>query len=317
MTVPVDVNAPTNVDVNAPTDVEVDARTNTDVDVDARTNTDVDVDARTDLEVDARTDLDVDARTKVDVAGDKLTIEGDEYKAFAFTATQGVSSAVLAAAAQCNEVNNEGFSFNIGSILGAIGFADTDGKHEIADERCLTVVTSLQKLLNDDQQLHELALLERQLDHYAFMKVLTHVLDRDWDPKTNTQGPATQAEHAAGLLAVAKEVVGFEIGLTSAVIAKKRLSKTDATPEDIYTEALMFDLDDPSSKSVFDLVSDRVLDKREKQEKLEQVEQILIPTIKSGELTYTIGNRDFDEAAAQNTRESNADLQVETLDAKM
>ena len=233
--------------------------------------------------------------------GNNLSIDGDDYRAFSFTATQGVSSAVLAAAGSCNEINNKGTAFNVGAILGALGFGTSSGTHEIADERCQVVVASLEKMLRDDEQLHELAYLDKQLDHKTLMRVLDHWLNRPHNPASG-ESPAAAVEHAGGILAAAAEVGALRVGLTSAVMAKRDLvngGKTNPTPEEIYTAALLGGSED--GESILD-TQWNLQQEREDARRIQLAQEVQVITIPSIELPngviINIGDRDGDEAAA-------------------
>lgn len=243
-------------------------------------------------------------------AGNNLSIDGDDYRAFSFTATQGVSSAVLAAAGSCNEINNKGTAFNVGAILGALGFGTSSGTHEIADERCQVVVAGLNKMLRDDEQLHELAYLDRKLDHETMMRVLDHWLNRPHNPASG-ESHAAAVEHAGGILAAAAEVGALKVGLTSAVMAKRDLVRggnDNPTPEEIYTAALLNDAEG----------GDSILDKqwalqqaREDARRIQLAQELQVIKIPAVELSngtrLNIGDRAGDEAAAEKRLEEAAE----------
>jgi len=227
-------------------------------------------------------------------------IDGDshKYRAFAFTATNGVTAAVQAAAGQCNEINNDGFAVNLGAILGAIGFADSDGVHEIADERCQVVVTALQKILIDDQQQHEMEYLDKVHGHEVLMLALDHYFNYMKDDH-NHDSESSIIEHAAATLTAAAASDKFRIGVATAVLSKQQLiaagkKASSLKPEDIYSEGLkQLEKNESLLDKQIDIEAAKVAARALKLQETKQVFNIPVVNLSNGE-TMTIGDAEGD-----------------------
>lgn len=149
----------------------------------------------------------------------------NKNKFMAFTATQGVNAAVIAAASSCNEINNKGFAANAGYMLAFLGLAASHGHHQIADERCQMIAMSMQKMLIDSEQRHKLEFLAQTMEHDLLVKIIS------------AYTTASPEDQAAGILAVASKVVPLEIGYTTMFEAREQAAKalqqsrTGGTPD--------------------------------------------------------------------------------------
>jgi hypothetical protein len=180
-------------------------------------------------------------------------------RALALQATQGGNSAIRQQFSSCNAVKNTSFAANaLSNFMDALGIGFSNGKADIADERCQVIESYLARLENDQQFKFRMAYMEKEFDlktqYMILEKVLERALNRRITPEqilknvdgservikgTNVNSDATPYEHATAWLLGAYSIHELEVALKTAATARSMIVADGKTKRPETTEIMV------------------------------------------------------------------------------